>query len=181
MATTTPITTADQLFHAPDLGRCELVRGELMMMTPAGFEHGRIAGRLAGALVPFVTQHALGVVLVAEAGFQISRDPDTVRAPDVAFVRAERVPATPPHAFFPGAPDLAVEVVSPNDRASELIAKVQDWLDGGCRAVWVVDPETHSITVYRSRNEVMVLTRADTLTGGDVVPGFSVAVRDIFA
>lgn len=181
MATTTPITTADQLFQATDLERCELVRGELVMMTPAGFEHGRITGRITIILGGFVSQHRLGVITGAETGFLIRQDPDTVRAPDVAFVRTERVPATPPRAFFPGAPDLAIEVVSPNDRASQLIAKVQDWLDAGCQAVWVVDPGTRSITFYRSRSQASVLSTSDTLTGGEVVPGFSVPVQDIFA
>jgi Uma2 family endonuclease len=118
---------------------------------------------------------------VAETGFQISRDPDTVRAPDVAFVRAERLPAAEPLGFFPGAPDLAVEVLSPSDRAGEVLAKVQDWLEAGCRAVWVVDPHTQTISDYRSRSEVVVFSGADTLTGGTVLPGFSVSLPEIFA
>ena len=172
MATTRQITTAEQLLEAPGLGRCELLRGELVMMTPAGFEHGRIAMRIGELLAGFVRQRGLGTVTGAEAGFQIAQDPDTVRAPDVAFVRAERVPPTPTMGFFQGAPDLAVEVLSPNDRASEVLAKVQDWLRAGCGAVWVVDPATRTVAVYDSLNRMITRTTSDELTGGEVVPEF---------
>ena len=107
----------------------------------------------------------------AEAGFQLAHDPDTVRAPDVAFVRAERFPPGGVKGFFQGPPDIAVEVVSPSDRASEVAAKVQDWLQAGCSMVWVVDPENRTVTVHRSRKDITVLTEADMLTGGDVLPG----------
>src|SRR3990170_1116812 len=129
MATTHQITTAEQLLQAPDLGRCELLRGELVMMSPAGFEHGRIIGNITGPLATYVRQKKLGVVAGAETGFQIARDPDTVRAPDVA-----------------------VEVLSPTDRAGELLAKVHEWLAAGCRAVWVVDPGARTVSVYRRRD-----------------------------
>jgi Uma2 family endonuclease len=151
------------------------------MVTPAGYSHGRIANRIAAALTNLVMPRRLGDVVVAEPGFQIAHDPDTVRAPDVAFVRAERVPVNEPSGFFQGAPDLAVEVISPSDRASEVNAKVQNWLEAGCGMVWVVDPETRAVSVYRSRTEIVVLTTSDTLTGGDVVSGFSLPVSEIFA
>jgi Uma2 family endonuclease len=175
-----PITTAEQLFEA-NLRHCELVRGELITMAPVGFDHGGIAGNIALALGGFAKPKSLGMVATAETGFRISRDPDTVRAPDVAFVRAERIPRGGVKGFFQGPPDIAVEVVSPTDRASEVLAKVQDWLQAGCGLVWVVDPETRTVTVYRSRSEVAVLTVADTLFGGDVLPGFAVPVAEIFA
>ncbi len=180
MAATETITTAAQLLNAPELGRCELVRGELTMMSPAGFEHGCIAANIAALLRNSPGSRVLGVVTGAETGFQIAHDPDTVRAPDVAFVRTERVPATLPRGFFDGPPDLAVEVLSPGDRASEVSAKIQDWLDAGCRLVWVVDPQTRTVTVYRSRSEIVVLTAGDTLLVGDLLPGFSVPVGEIF-
>jgi len=151
------------------------------MMSPAGSEHGLIALRIGSALLDFVESHALGVVLGAETGFQIAQNPDTVRAPDVAFIRAERVGGKLPRGFFPGAPDLAVEVLSPNDRASEVLAKVQEWLDAGCRAVWVVDPATRTVTIYRGRREALILTSTDTLGGGELLPGFSAAVARFFA
>jgi Uma2 family endonuclease len=180
MAAAQPITTADQLFQAPDLGRCELLRGELIMMSPAGSEHGMIVAEIAGILRDFVKPRALGVVLGAETGFRVSSNPDTVLAPDVAFIQTERVGGRLPKDYFPGAPDLAVEVLSPNDRAGEVLAKVQDWLNAGCMAVWVVDPKTQTVTVYDADHRAMVFTSADTLTGGDLLPGFSASVAGIF-
>jgi len=180
MATTQHITTAEQLLQASRLGRCELVRGELMLMTPAGFRHGRIACTVAAILRDFVHPRGLGVVLGAETGFQIGHQPDTVRAPDVAYVAAKRIPQTEPAGFFPGAPDLAVEVLSPGDPAGDVLAKVQDWLDAGCRAVWVVDPKTRSVTVYHTRRQIVVLSESETLDGGEVLPGLDVNVADFF-
>ena len=180
MTTTEHITTAEQLLRASDLGRCELVRGELIMMAPAGFEHGEIGMHIGTILRSFVTPRKLGVVVGADTGFQIARNPDTVRAPDAAFVRADRVAGKRPRAFFQGAPDLAVEVVSPGDRAREVLAKVHEWLDAGCRVVWVVDPRTRSIAVHQSRAEVAVLRSSETLSGGDLLPGLTVPVGEIF-
>ncbi len=181
MATTAPVTTAEQLFEAPNLGPCELLRGELIMVSPPGYAHGSIEARIARALGDFVEARDLGDVLVGEPGFVIARNPDTVRAPDVAFVRAERVPKGEETRFFEGAPDLAVEVLSPNDRAGEVNAKVQDWLDAGCRMVWVVDPATKTVSVYRSRTQIEVLGASETISGGDVLPGFGLPVAGIFA
>src|SRR3990172_5835472 len=161
MATTEHLTTAGQLREASGLGRCELVRGELVMMSPAGSRNGSVVARLTGRLVGFVDEHHLGTVFGAETGFQICYDPDTVRAPDAGFVRAERVSGELPGGFFPGAPDLAVEVLSPSDRASEVLAKVQDWLGAGCAGVWVVDPHTRSISVYRADGSVAILRERD--------------------
>jgi Uma2 family endonuclease len=181
MATVEYITTAEQLFCAPELGRCELVEGELIMMSPAGSRHGAIAARMAHILLGFVETHALGVVLGAETGFKIASDPDTVRAPDAAFIRGDRVGETLPQGFFPGAPDLAVEVLSPEDRASEVLAKVENWLSAGCQAVWVVDPKTRTVAVYRSSGEVVIFRATDTLAGGDILPGLQIPVARIFA
>ena len=180
MVATQPITTAEQLFLAPDLGRCELLRGELIMMSPAGSEHGMIVAEIAGILRDFVKPRALGVVLGAETGFRVSSNPDTVLAPDVAFIQTDRIRAGLPKGYFPGAPDLAVEVLSPNDRAGEVLAKVQDWLSAGCTVVWVVDPKTQTVTIYGADRRAMILTSADTLTGGELLPGFSSSVAGIF-
>jgi Uma2 family endonuclease len=179
--TTGQITSADELLLTPGLGRCELLRGELSMMSPAGSEHGHIVIRVTVPLAGYVEDHHLGTVFGAETGFQIGRDPDTVRAPDVAFVRAERIGGKLGKGFFPGAPDLAVEVVSPSDRTADVLAKVHDWLDAGCRAVWVVDPEPCTVAIYRSGCLVVTLTEADKLRGDDVVPGFCIPVAAIFA
>jgi len=181
MVTTEPITTAEQLLHASGLGPCELVRGELIPLAFGSLQHGCIAARLLATVAGFVKEKSLGVTLAGGTGFQIARNPDTVRAPDVAFVRAERVPATLPRGFVPGPPDLAVEVLSPDDRAGEVLAKVRDWLEAGCRAVGVVDPMTRTVSVYRSPNEAAILAATETLTGGAVLPGISVPGAEIFA
>jgi Uma2 family endonuclease len=151
------------------------------MMSPAGAQHGAVALKMGSILLSFVKSHALGAVVGAESGFQIARAPDTVRAPDVAFIQAGRVGGGLPQGFFPGAPDLAVEVLSPSDRASEVIAKVEDWLGAGCRAVWVVDPQTRTVTAYQGGGNAAVLAATDVLDGGDVLPGFRVPVAEIFA
>jgi len=151
------------------------------MMAPAGFEHGRIVSRINARLQGFVERHNLGVVTGAETGFQIESDPDTVRAPDVGFVRAERLPPTSPTGFFPGAPDLAVEVLSPYDRATDVTARVQDWLAVGCCLVWVVDPSTRTVTVYDAQRTARVLSERDELNGGETLHGFCVRVAELFA
>ena len=180
MVTAQPITTAEQLFQAPDLGRCELLRGELIMMSPAGSEHGMIVAEIAGILRDFVKPRALGVILGAETGFRVAKDPDSVLAPDVAFIRADRIGGGLPKGFFPGAPDLAVEVLSPNDRAGEVLAKAQDWLNAGCASVWVADPKTQTVTVYGADRKAIMLTSAEVLTDGELLPGFNTPVAGIF-
>ncbi len=175
-----PITTADELLRAGDIGRCELVRGKLVMMNPTGHEHGRVALNLGGLIRNHVLEHRLGKAYAAETGFQLSRKPDTVRAPDVGFVRAGREAPTR-RGFFPGAPDLAVEVLSPDDRPGYVRKKIAEWLAAGTRAVWIVDPRARTVTVHEPGAEPRVLREADTLGGGEVLPGFEVAVREIFA
>jgi Uma2 family endonuclease len=174
------VTTAEQLLAA-NLPHCELIGGELVMMSPAGFDHGRFASRVVTALENHVSRQGLGIVTTAEAGYQLACDPDTVRAPDVAFVRAERIPPGGVKGYFQGAPDLAVEVVSPSDRPDEVAAKVQDWLRAGCSMVWVVEPENRTVAVHCRGSQVTVLTTADTLTAGDVLPEFSMPVNRVFA
>jgi Uma2 family endonuclease len=172
--------TADQLFALGDIGPCELIRGELIHMSPTGYDHGRISSKIDRALGNFVESRKLGQVLTSEAGFLITQNPDTVRAPDVAFVRAERHPPGGQKKFFPGAPDLAVEVLSPDDRASEVNSKVQDWLDAGTVAVLVVDPQTQTVAIHRQPREIQILTRDDTLTLPDLLPEFSLSIKEIF-
>jgi Uma2 family endonuclease len=175
--------TADQLLHMPDDGyRYELIAGELRKTSPAGWKHGWVAGRLHGWLGRHVEEHNLGAVFEGETGFLLASDPDTVRAPDVAFIRRERLPAEEPaEAFWPGAPDLAVEVVSPGDTVHEVDDKVRAWLDAGTRMVWVINPKWRSVTVYRSADHVKILTENDQLSGEDVVEGFRCVVGKLFA
>jgi Uma2 family endonuclease len=174
------ITTAVELLQTPGLGRCELVRGELIEMSPTGYEHGRLAAEIAGILRDFVKPRGLGAITGAETGFYIEHNPDTVRAPDVGFIRSDRLPSAKLSSFFDGPPDLAVEILSPSDRASEVIAKVHEWLHAGCNTVWVVDPETETITVHESKERIFELSKSDMLNGGGVLPEFSVLVRDVF-
>ena len=181
MSTTTRMT-AEQLARMPDDGcRSELVSGELRKMAPAGWRHGKVVGRLHTLLGQHVEQHGLGTIFGAETGFLLERDPDTVRAPDIAFLSSERQPAEePPEAFWPGPPDLAVEVVSPRDTTGEVDEKVKAWLRAGARLVWTVDPEMRSVTVFRSETDIQTKTAANELSGEDVVEGFRCRVDEIF-
>ena len=174
------ITTSEQLQRAGDIGRCELIRGKLKTMIPAGDEHGRITVKLTCAVGNHVMSRQLGILHGAGTGFILSRDPDTVRAPDLAFTRTER--ASPPaRGFVPVAPDLAVEVLSPDDRPGYVREKVAEWLEAGTLAVWVVDPHERTVTVHEPGQHPSVFGEADQLPGGDLLPGFELAVRDVFA
>jgi len=180
VSTTQQTTTAEQLLQAQDLGRCELVQGELLLRTLTGFEHGCVVMRITTELYSFVKQNALGEVAGVRTGFQISHHPDTVRVCNIGFIRAQRVPTSVVKGFFQGPPDLAVEVLSPEDRAGKVMAKVQDWLRAGCRAVWVVDPDCQTVTIYDDQQRTATLTTSDELVGGDLVPGFRLPVAEIF-
>lgn len=185
MTTQTEPVTAEELLEMSDDGkRRELVRGELKEMAPAGDEHGYLAGEIFGELRSYVKANGLGRTYAAETGFKIASDPDTVRAPDAAFVGRERVEsAGHVTGFRSGAPDLAVEVVSPNDKHSEVLDKALDWLEAGCRMVLVVSPERRAVTVYRSREDIRTLTAeaGDVVDGADVVPGWKLGLAEIFA
>lgn len=177
------LLTAEELLRLPTPGcRLELVKGELYEMPPAGASHGDIAMEIGSRLREHVRANGLGRVFAAETGFILARDPDTVRAPDAAFVARRRIPPEGlPSGYFELAPDLAVEVVSPGDTAREVQEKVGDWLRSGARLVWVVYPSSRSVTVHRSPDDLDQLSEEDTLEGAGVVPGFSCPVRDLFA
>ncbi len=181
-ATQTKLMTAAELWEMPDDGfRYELVRGELHKMSPAGSEHGAIIVNLTALLKTYVKAHRLGVVFAAETGFRIAESPDCVRAPDIAFVRRERIPSSGlPKSYWPGAPDLAVEVISPNDRLYEVDEKIEDYLAAGTLLVWVIYPKKQSVTVYETAREPRVLTGTETLDGGEIVPGFECRITEIF-
>ena len=180
MATTIQPITAEQLLEMGNDQPCELIAGELVMMTPAGFEHGEIALNIGFLLKLHAGKNRLGKVVSAEAGFVISRDPDTVRAPDVAFVRRERQPKSA-SGFFPGAPDLAVEVVSPTDVQKDVDDKARAWLAAGTPMVWVVWPSTRSVIVHRAAQPPRILHESDTITGEEVLPGFECRVAEFFS
>jgi Uma2 family endonuclease len=175
--------TADELLLMPDDGfRYELVKGELRRMKHAGNVHGRVTMSFAWRLARYVDENQLGTAYAAETGFRLASDPDTVRAPDVAFASRARVEAVGEvEGFWPEAPDLAVEVVSPGDSYAEVEEKVFDWLEAGTRTVVVVNPRQRSATVYKSPSDITALAEGDVLDGGEIVPGFDLAVREIFA
>ena len=180
--TTTKLVTADDLLAMPGDGYCyELIEGQLVKMAPAGFQHGRYAARLCSLLEQHVHASQSGTVVTAEAGFRLASDPDTVRAPDVAFVDRSRASETgDEQGFWPGAPDLAVEVVSPSDSYTEVESKALLWLDAGTTAVVVVDPRRQTVTVYRSRSDIVILTEDDILDVHDVVTGWTLPLRELF-
>lgn len=179
--------TAEQLssLHMPNM-RTELVRGRLVVSEPPGFLHGDITVRVAAALATFVREAAranstpLGRVVGGDPGFLIQRNPDTVRAPDVAFVRQDRMPTVVPVGFAPFAPNLAVEVLSPSDRAGEVLAKGADWLNAGAELVWVIDPERRVARVYRADGSETVLRASESLEGEGVLPGFTLRLIELF-
>ncbi len=183
------IATADDLLAAGDIGRCELVRGELLMMSPAGFEHGVITQRIAAFLHGYVSGNVsgrrLGVVTAAETGFVLARSPDTVRAPDVAFVAESRLPHGRTVGYFEGAPDLAIEVLSPSEPRDEAararaIGKISDWLAAGCVEVWSVDPASRTVTVHSMSGVATLASEADSFVS-QAVSGLSVRLAHLFA
>jgi len=182
MATTDKLMTADELLRLPDDGqRHELIAGELRTMAPSGGEHGGVAMNLSTPLDQYVRANHLGRVYAAATGFRLTTGPDTVRAPDVAFMRQERVLAVG-HVtgYLPGPPDLAAEVVSPNDRPAEVEEKVASWLAHGTRLVLVVDPRQRTVRVYRPGIPARTLAEQDVVSGDDVVPGWTLPVRALF-
>ncbi len=176
------LLTAEELLRMPDSASgYELIAGELRKMSPANRTHCIVAGRLASLLGQHVLQHKPGEILVAEPGFVLARDPDTVRVPDIAFLRREHLRgAGSEEVFSTGSPDLAVEVLSPGDRPKEVAAKARIWLDAGAAMVWVVNPARRTVTVYRTSTDVKTLTEKDDLDGGEVLPGFRCRVSEIF-
>lgn len=177
------LMTAEEFALLPEdeLDRYELVRGELRAMPPPTFEHGGVSTNVIIPLGHYVRQHGLGFV-VSEVNFLLGKDPDQVRRADVAFVRADRIPPENERdrAQYQGAPDLAIEIVSPSDSFGAVDRKAREWLGAGARAVWVLQLKSRSVTLYRPGDEPLTLGLGDVLEGGDVVPGFSVPVRELF-
>lgn len=182
MSTTTQLMTADELLKLPrGRYRYELVKGELMTMSPSGSEHGVLAASMAALLVQYVRANRLGIVFGAETGFKVAENPDTVLAPDVAFISREHIPeGGVPKKYWPGAPDLAVEVLSPGDATREVEAKVSQWLAAGARLVWTVNPKERSVTVHRAAKDSYTLSENDELDGEALVPDFRCSVSEIF-
>ena len=175
--------TADELFGLPDNGmRRELIAGELHEMPPGGGDHGYVGGSALGELRAFLKQHPEigGGMFAAETGFRLSRNPDTVRAPDVAYVGPDRLDQARVRSFPELAPDFVVEVVSPNDTAVEVQQKAEEWLRAGVLLVWVLYPATQSAMKYSADGAVHLLHADDTITAEPVLPGFSCRLGDLF-
>ena len=174
------LLTIEEFEGLPDDGwRMELVRGRVVREPPAGFDHGDVAFGIGMLLRAFVQEHGLGRVVGTDTGFILFDKPPTVRAPDIAFVREDRL-GFDRRRFAPLAPDLAVEVLSSSNTLSEIYEKVLDYLSAGTRLVWVADPDTRTVTVYRSRDEIRLLRAGDEIDGADVLPGFRRRVSDLF-
>jgi Uma2 family endonuclease len=176
------LTTAQALFESVADGyRYELVKGQLTMMSPAGGRHGRIAMQVAYLLKDHLKGRSLGVVFAAETGFLIQTDPDTVLAPDVAYVSSSRFEAVEnENQYLPLAPELAAEVLSPSDRFSRVESKAFAWLDAGTQLVLLIDPENETIHAYRSRKQIEVFEQGESIDCTNAVPGWSLAVNDVF-
>ena len=181
MFESTGLVTAEELARLPDDGyRYELVEGRLIRMSPVTFDHGRIVMQLGARLYRHLERAPSGVV-VTDVGFTLASNPDTVRGPDIAFLRNERVPARGKRGFVKGAPDLVIEVLSPEDRPGETRTKVEGYLARGVTLVAVIDPDDKTATVFRSgAARVKLESETDILDLGDVIPGFSCQLREIF-
>lgn len=152
--------------------RTELIRGRLVVRDPGGARHGAVAMRIGYRIMGYVEAHDLGRVYAAETGFKIESAPDTVRAPDVAFIAKARLPEVEPRGYPPWAPDLAVEVLGHDDHPAETLEKVAQWLKAGVRLVWVLDSERRTGRGYRADGTEALLGADDVLDGEDVLPGF---------
>lgn len=174
-------TTADELVALPDGGVVyELSRGMLICMSPSSYEPSMIAGRVMAKMFPFIEAHGLGDYGSAEGGFKLASNPDTVRAPDIWFVRADRAPAPGAReGFYDGPPDLAIEVLSSSDRFIQVMLKVRDYLDADTPLVWVLDPRSQLTAVFRPGAPVRFIDIDGVLDGEDVLPGFSLPLRDV--
>ena len=182
--TSTALMTAEELMELPhgEGFRYELINGELEKTMSPGLPHGRIGARLLVALGNFVWDYGLGDVFAAETGFQLTFDPDTVLAPDVSFVSKERMEQLgQTERYFPGAPDLVVEVLSPSDRPSKVNKKTLRWLGYGAKQVWIVDPKKKTVTIYRSPADATTFCGSDELEAQDLLPGFRLSLDNIFS
>lgn len=174
------LMTAEQLLGVDIPGRCtELVRGRLIVREPPGTYHGRVSMELAWLMQTFARRNNLGDVYGQDTGFKILSDPDTVRAPDVAFIARSRASSIPMRGYAAVAPDLVAEIGSPGDRRGELLARVGDWLDAGVRLVWIIDPVRKEAQVHRHDGSIGIFAVDQAVSGEDVLPGFHFTVAEL--
>ncbi|NJO14393.1 MAG: Uma2 family endonuclease [Thioploca sp.] len=174
------LITGEELAAMGDIGRTELVKGKIIHLMPTGHPHGFYEVNLATFLNVFVRTHKLGRVLGGEVGIYTHRQPDTVRGADVAFISHQRLAQVQSKSFLDVCPELIVEVMSPDDTWSEVHEKLEEYFAVGAQLIWVVDPRRQKLHIYRSLTDLEILTVQDTLTGGEVLPGFQVPVAELF-
>ena len=175
------IQTADDLLRFREPGKtAELVRGVLIVREPPGTGHGVLAARLLYRVAEFVVRHDLGEVIAQDTGFKIERDPDTVRAPDAAFVARDRLGWISDEGYAELAPDWVAEILSPSDRPGEVLEKVGQWLNAGVRLVWVLDPVRRHTRIYRADGTASIVGPDEELDGEDVIPGFRCPLADLW-
>ena len=179
--TQTKLYTADDLLMMPGDCHFELMRGELIEMTPSpGGEHGYTTISIGARAQVFVEDNGLGYCFAAETGFKIATDPDVVLAPDFAFVAKDRLPDGVPKKHVPLAPDLVMETRSPHDTKREVATKTLLWLQAGVKEVWILEPAARTLTVHRTNEPPQVLGANDVLDGGEILPGFTFALNRLF-
>ena len=176
----TGLMTGEELSASGDIGRAELIQGNLVRMSPTGYLHGYVEVNFAAELRSFVREHGLGQVLGGEVGIYTSRNPDTVRGADVVFISNQRLAQVKTRSYLDVAPELIVEVLAPDDRWSAVMDKLEEYFAIGVKAVWVADPGKMQMHVYRSLTAVQRLGVDDVLQEGEILPGFSVPVRNFF-
>lgn len=176
----TKLITGEKLLAMGDIGPCELIDGRIVPMVPTGNEHGVVEFNLGRHIGNFVAAHKLGWVTGGEVGIYTRRNPDRVRSADIAFVSRERSSGRPSKGFLTVAPDLVVEIVSPDDRWQDVRQKLEEYFGIGVDRVWIVEPDNRAVLVYRSITEMSRLGAGDTLLGEGVLEGFSVPVAELF-
>jgi Uma2 family endonuclease len=174
------LMTADELSRLPDLGPSELVEGRVVLMSPTGFSHGDVELGHGSELRLRARKSGRGKVVGGEVGIFIRRDPDTVRAADLLYISHERLATRGPSAYLDVAPELAVEILSPDDRWSDVMEKVSDYFSAGVIRVWILDSRLRKVFAYQSLNEVHTFEEGDVLSDEELLPGFSCRIADLF-
>jgi Uma2 family endonuclease len=173
--------TAEELLALPeDQGRGELVDGEFHAMNPSNYLHSRVTSRINFQIEQHASQNKLGATFVGDPGYILSRNPDTVLAPDVSFTSAARLPAQSAETFSEIMPDLVVEVISPSNSRKDVDDKTTRWLAAGVVVVWNVRPQYRTVSVHMAGGSIQNLNENDQLDGGDVLPGFTCRVSEFF-
>jgi Uma2 family endonuclease len=179
----TQLLTAEEFAQLPqpeDGSQQELINGVVITMPPPSFYHGQVCSKIDRKIGNYIDSNQLGYITSNDSGVILKRGPDTVRGPDLAYWSRERMPEPPRSGYPEIAPDLVVEVLSPSDVFPQILRKVQQYLRAGTREVWVVVPEDQSVTVCRPGQEQVILSNGETLSGGDLLPGFSCPIAELF-